>query len=150
MKTYKLIPFDESKQNEVNNSDVIIAEDVKSSSSNNVYKVTIYKDKISCTCPAGGKKTFCKHMLNTINKNVDLIKNNNISFYEQLQSLIELKQNHKGREEQFKKLSADLIFVNSSIAKTAHDNQIEFEKDKIKQNVLYENIISIVINQAKN
>ena len=66
----KLIPHVEK----TDNNEVILSKEIKSSSSDNIYTVTLYKDKISCTCPAGGKKTLCKHMTSVLNENIDMIK----------------------------------------------------------------------------
>ena len=39
---------------------IIEQKNVKSSSSENIYTVTLYDNCVSCTCPAGGRKTFSK------------------------------------------------------------------------------------------
>lgn len=145
MTKHKIVPFDESKQKEENLiSDVICSEDVKSSSSPNIYKVTVYNGKISCTCPAGGKRTFCKHMLSIIKKNEDLIKTKNSEFYEKLKKLIMLKGNRYDSQDEYKQLMNELIFVNKAISEKAFDNQLVCEETKLLKKELKIDIRNIV------
>ena len=53
---------------------ILVQETVKSSSSDNVYTVTLYDNCISCNCPAGIHNSFCKHAESVLKKNIELIK----------------------------------------------------------------------------
>lgn len=100
----------------------IATEDIKSSSSNNVYTVTLYDNCISCTCPAGGRKSFCKHMVSMLYENIELLKNEHKQFYKDVRLLLELKNNKNHDIEKYKNLCNKVIFVNRNIAEKAHNN----------------------------
>ena len=103
-------------------SKIIATEDIKSSSSNNVYTVTLYDNCISCNCPAGGRKSFCKHMVSMLHKNIEVIEKENSSFFENVIQLLELKNDRNHDIEEYKDLCNKVIFVNKNIAEKAHDN----------------------------
>lgn len=118
MKTLKLVPHVENETSD----NVILSEEIKSSSSNNVYTVTVYQNQISCTCPAGGSKTLCKHMIEVIKKHSEELKQQTPEFLSEITNLIDAKKNKTKTKEEIKELSAKLIFVNRAISEKAHDN----------------------------
>ena len=106
---------------------IIAQEEVKSSSSDNVYMVILFDNCIVCTCPAGGRKTFCKHMLEVVYKNLELIKHTNKQFYDDLALLLEMKNDKYHDVAAFKELSSKLIYSDKEIALEAHLNSIRLK-----------------------
>lgn len=96
--------------------------ETKSSSSKNVYTTILFKDCLACTCPAGGRKMFCKHMVNIVHKNLELIKETNQEFYKDLIRILELKFANNREFEELDKLSHKVIFCNKEIALAAYIN----------------------------
>ena len=112
---------------------LIIHETVKSKTSNNEYEIFIFDNCITCTCPAGGKKQLCKHLISTIHKNLEIINNVNPDFCKQLCNLIELKQNKNVSQDEKLKEYAKFIYSNKTIAATAHKNQQEIIDSDIRE-----------------
>ena len=52
-------------------SNIILEKQIKSKTSDNVYTVVIFDNAIACTCPAGGKKQICKHMVSVVHENLE-------------------------------------------------------------------------------
>lgn len=111
---------------------LIIHETVKSKTSNNEYEIFIFDNCIACTCPAGGKKQLCKHLISTIHKNLEIINNINPDFCKQLCNLIELKQNKNISQDEKLKEYAKFIYSNKDIAAASHKNTNEI-KDSDKR-----------------
>ena len=109
--------------------EVLAQEEVKSSSSNNIYIVTLYDNCISCTCPAGGRKTFCKHMVEVVYKNLELIKHTNKQFYDDLALLLEMKNDKYHDVAAFKELSSKLIYSDKKIANQAYYNAKSLQQE---------------------
>ena len=107
---------------------ILAQETVKSSSSDNVYTITLYDNCISCNCPAGGRKTLCKHALGVLTKNLDLIKETNIKFYNKIDVLLQLKK--IGNKEDYKELSEEILFIDKKIAEQAHNKAAKIKNDK--------------------
>ena len=101
------------------NSEVLDAIETPSSSSSNVYTTVLFKDCISCNCPAGGRKSFCKHMVSIVHKNLELIKSVNIDFYNRLQTILEMKNNINKDKQVYIKLLNEIIYVDRDIARQA-------------------------------
>ena len=112
---------------------LIVHETIKSKTSNNEYDVYIFDNCIACTCPAGGKKQLCKHLISTVHKNFELIKQTSPDFCKQLGSLIELKQNKNVSQEEKLKEYAKFIYSNKDIAAAAHKNQQEIIDSDIRE-----------------
>ena len=93
--------------------------DTPSSSSDNIYTTVLFDDCISCNCPAGGRKSFCKHMVSIIHKNFELIKSTNINFYNDLISALEMKNNPDKDLNVYIELLKKIIYVNKDIARDA-------------------------------
>lgn len=107
---------------------ILFQDEVKSSSSDSIYQVTVYDNCVSCTCPAGGRKTLCKHILSVLTKNLELIKEKAPEFYNKIDVLFQLKKlNHK---EDYKKLSEEILYINRKIAEQAHDNAVKVKNIK--------------------
>lgn len=112
---------------------LIVHETVKSKTSNNEYDVFIFDNCITCTCPAGGKKQLCKHLISTIHKNLELINNVNPGFCKQLVNLIELKQNKNIPQNEKLEEYAKFIFVNKEISTLAHKHTQEIRDSDIRE-----------------
>ena len=92
------------KQEKIIPENLIISEEIKSSSSDNIYTVNIYNNCVSCNCPAGGKKQICKHIISTVFNNTDKIKNEAPEFFEVLLNVFEIKNSKEVPQEQKKEL----------------------------------------------
>lgn len=117
---------------------ILAQEKIKSSSSDNFYTVVLYDNCISCTCPAGGRKTLCKHMLKIIDNNLMLIKDANLEFLKELTLLLEMKNDKNHNLNDFKELSSKLIYSNKAIAEEAFYNAMPFAKMKNERKNLSE------------
>lgn len=106
---------------------LIAQEDIKSSSSDNIYTVTLYDNCVSCTCPAGGHKTFCKHMIKIIHANFEHLKTKNKTFAEKIENLLLLKNDKNTDKMQLKQIYEEVIYVNKAIAEKAHENDYKVE-----------------------
>ena len=124
--------------------EILAQEEVKSSSSDNVYTVILYDNCISCTCPAGGRKTFCKHMNNIVHKNSEAIKNTN--FYNDLALFLELKNNKEKNFELLKEFQNRIIYSNKEVANEAFLNSAFFKEERNKKNDIAENIANDIDN----
>lgn len=111
--------------------EILAQEEIKSSSSDNIYTVTLYDNCVSCNCPAGGRKTLCKHALSVLSKNTELIKNVNGEFYNKIDVLFQLKK--LGNKEDYKKLSEEILFVDKQIAQQAHNKATKVKNEKDHQ-----------------
>ena len=109
---------------------ILAQEEVNSSSSNNVYIVILFDNCIVCTCPAGGRKTFCKHMVEVVYKNLELIKHTNKQFYDDLALLLEMKNDRYHDVDAFKELSSNLIYSDKDIAQQSAINSSAFKEEK--------------------
>ena len=107
---------------------VVKQEEIKSSSSDNIYTVTLYDNCVSCTCPAGGRKTFCKHMAKVIHDNLEILKSVNMDFVEIIEGFLLLKNDKNTSKDVLKQHAEKLIFVNRAIAEKAHDNDYKVEE----------------------
>lgn len=106
----------------------VITEEIKSSSSNNVYAVTLYDNCISCTCPAGGKKSLCKHMIKVIHDNMESLQKDYPNFYKLLSDALIMKNDKYKDANQYKKLLEQIIYVNRQIAEKSHNNAKVIDK----------------------
>ncbi len=126
--------------------EILAQEEIKSSSSNNIYIATIYDNCISCTCPAGGRKTLCKHLISVIHNNLELIKQKNINFYNELITLLETKNDRIHDIEAFKSLSNKLIYSNKDIAQASFKNSAHFKEEPLKKQDITKSIIDDIDN----
>lgn len=109
---------------------ILAQEEVKSSSSDNVYTVTICDNCIVCTCPAGGTQTPCKHMREVFFKHLELIKEVNIDFYNDLWLLFEMKNDKYHNPSEYKELSKKLIYTDKEISLEAHLNKVKLKRNE--------------------
>ena len=115
-------------------NEILLQENVMSSTSDNVYIVTLYDNCLSCTCPAGGRKTFCKHMQSIVYNNLELIKEKNIEFYNNLVQLLEMKNDKNHNVDVFKEICQSVIYTDRSISQEAYKNTLDYsEKQSTKQ-----------------
>lgn len=112
---------------------LIIHETVRSKTSNNEYDVLIFDNCIACTCPAGGKKQLCKHLISVIHKNFELISNTAPDFCNQLGYIIELKQNKDIPKAEKLKEYAKVMFVDKEISAIAHQNTKGIKESDIRE-----------------
>ena len=101
-----------------------------SSSSNNIYTTVLFNDCLCCDCPAGGRKSFCKHMVSIVHKNLELIKSVNTDFYNHLQIVLEMKNDTDKDKQVYIELLKKIIYVNKDIARGAF---IHAEKLKLNE-----------------
>lgn len=125
--------------------EILAQEEVKSSSSDNTYIVTLFDNCISCTCPAGGRKTFCKHMLSLVHQNLEKIKTDS-EFYKNLILLLEMKNDKNLDYEAFKELSAKLIHSDKGIAQQAALNSVAHSENRKNKN----NFAEMIANDINN
>ena len=107
---------------------VIKREEIKSSSSDNIYEVTLYDNCISCTCPAGGKKSLCKHMIKVLHDNIEILQKEYPIFYKKISEALEMKNDKYKDIDEYKEVLEDIIYVNKAIAEKAHDNSTAVTK----------------------
>lgn len=107
---------------------LLIKQEIKSSSSDNVYEVNLYDNCISCNCPAGGKKSLCKHMVKVIHDNVELLQDKYPEFYNVLSDVLIMKNDKNKDVDKYKSLLEGIIYVNRKIAEKAHDNSKVLDK----------------------
>lgn len=107
--------------------EIIAKEEIKSSSSNNVYEVILYDNCISCNCPAGGKKNLCKHMVSVLHNNIEKIQNYT-DFYNSIVLALTMKNDKNKNPDEYKKVLESIIFVDRKIAEKAHDNSMVITK----------------------
>lgn len=117
--------------------EILAQEEVKSSSSDNVYTVILYDNCISCTCPAGNKKEYCEHMQNLVYKNWQVLKKTNIGFYNKTFVLKDGLYKASKDFVEYKLFADELIYIdNEYIAEQAHIeilNEIERYKQKLNE-----------------
>lgn len=112
---------------------LIVHENIKSKTSNNEYDVFIFENCIACTCPAGGKKQLCKHLISTIHKNLEIINSAAPDFCMQLVDLIELKQNKNISQEEKLQEYAKYIYVNKEISTLAYKHTQEIAESDVQE-----------------
>lgn len=102
----------------------------KSSSSNNVYTAILYENCVSCTCPAGGRKSYCKHVEKLVKDNMNLLLEKCPNFADKLTKIFSKSTEKELKKELFKEIS----FVNKDIAAQAHSNALilDINVSKIK------------------
>lgn len=119
----------------------VLEEQVKSSSSDSVYTVRIYENCMSCNCPAGSKKTLCKHMLSVVKNNESTITENAQILKSGISQILALKSMPRYSKEELKKLSANFIYVNKEIAEAGHENAQRIKNSTKKD---FENIVDLI------
>ncbi len=99
----------------MNIGNIILEKQIKSKTSGNIYSVFVYENAIACTCPAGGKKQICKHMINVVYDNLDYIKDKSPEFFSKLMQAIEVKNNKNISYEDKLKEYAKIVYLNKNI-----------------------------------
>lgn len=100
-------------------SEILDIINTPSSSSNNVYTTILFNDCMSCNCPAGGRRSFCKHLVSIVHKNLELIKATNMDFYKNLGLALEMKNNPEKDLPTYTELLKKIIYVNKDTARQA-------------------------------
>lgn len=120
---------------------IIDKQEIKSSSSANIYETVLYEDSISCNCPAGGKRSFCKHMIKIIHDNNELLQNKYPDFYKKLSEVLIMKNSSDKNSDTYKNLLSEIIYVNKEIAEKSHNNEKNIiKKEQISLNEVIKNI----------
>lgn len=115
---------------------VIVEKKVKSKTSDNIYSVFVFENAIACTCPAGGKKQICKHMINVVHEHLEDIREKAPIFFKKLMHAIEIKQDKNISYEEKLQEYAKVVYLDKSITTVSINNIKNLEKsDKIELNV---------------
>lgn len=105
---------------------LILQKQIESTSSDNVYDVLFFTNCVACTCPAGGRKQLCKHIISTFEDNFGLINEKAPRLSDKLSELIEIKYDKyidsKEKKELVKELSAQIIYLDATISGIATKN----------------------------
>ena len=105
---------------------LILQKQIESTSSDNVYDVLIFTNCVACTCPAGGRKQLCKHIITTFEENIDLLNSKAPLLSKKLVTLLKIKNDKKidskERKEAVKELSAEIIYLDATISGIATKN----------------------------
>lgn len=125
--------------------ELIVKETIKSKTSNNEYEVFIFDNCIACTCPAGGKKQLCKHLISVIHSNLELIIDKAPDFSKHLKNLIMLKQDKNISQVEKLKEYGKFIYSNKDIAETSHKNTLEIKDSDHRE---LEEIGVLLLNNA--
>lgn len=104
---------------------ILLQEQIKSKTSNNMYDVIFFDNCVVCTCPAGGKKQLCKHIIRTFHSNFEYIKEKSPVLFQKLINALEIKDDKNIPREEKMKIYAKVIFLNKEIAQIAHENTLE-------------------------
>lgn len=107
--------------------ETIVREQIKSSSSNNIYTVTIYDNCVSCTCPAGGKRMLCKHVIEVVHRNFEKIKKQSPDFFAALMEFIKARNDESIDRDLLKQYTKKIIYVNKEITKKAYNNKLNLD-----------------------
>ena len=98
---------------------IIDKKEFKSSSSDNIYTTILYDNCFACTCPAGGRRTMCKHIKQIIEDNISTLINDFPDFYNKISVILSDNTDKEKKKELYKKLSfsnkeiADLSYINT-------------------------------------
>lgn len=105
---------------------LILQKQIESTSSDNVYDVLFFANCVACTCPAGGRKQLCKHIINTFEENFESIKEKAPNLSKKLNELIEIKNDKhidpKEKKELIKELISKIIYLDATISGIATKN----------------------------
>lgn len=105
---------------------LILQKQIESTSSNNIYDVLFFTNCVACTCPAGGRKQLCKHIINTFEENFESIKEKAPKLSKELNELIEIKNDRhidpKEKKELIKELISKIIYLDATISGIATKN----------------------------
>ena len=107
--------------------ELLFEEQIKSSSSDAIYTVKIYHNCLSCNCPAGSKKTLCKHMIKVLQSHQKEIEEQATFLWGEITQLLVIKSQPNYSKEKLKEMASKVIFVNKEIAETGHDNAVKIK-----------------------
>ena len=117
---------------------IIAQEEIKSSSSDNVYEVTLYDNCISCTCPAGGKKCLCKHMVKVLHDNIEILQKEYPIFYKKISEALEMKKQLETKQKNyFYKILVDKNTKKQELNEFYKVNKVPYFERKIKSGKSY-------------
>lgn len=104
-----------------------------------IYTTSIYENCVSCTCPAGGNKMLCKHVIKVVYDNFELIKREYPHFVKELIEYIEVKNDPNTSVQKLKKYASKLVYVDKLIKEESYKNSEKYEKYKeIEENSITE------------
>lgn len=125
----------------MNIGNIIIEKQIKSKTSDNIYSVFIFENAIACTCPAGGKKQICKHMINVAHDNLDYIKEVSPEFFNKLMHAIEIKCNKNISYDDKLKEYAKVVYLDKNITSISIENIKGIENSDKKELELFKPIV---------
>lgn len=105
-------------------TNLIEQREFKSSSSNNIYIAKLYENCVSCDCPAGGRKTLCKHIKSILFDNLEKIQDE--MFKKNILKALEVSNSDVSNEYK-RQVYSKIYYVDEDIAKKAHINSIYFD-----------------------
>jgi len=112
---------------------LITKKTIKSKTSDNIYTVWVFDNCVACTCPAGGKKQLCKHIIEIVHENLEQIKEASPEFFNKLMYAIEVKYNKNIANEEKLKEYAKVVYLNKDIAQESIENIKGIEKSDRKE-----------------
>lgn len=107
---------------------LLLNETIKSKTSNNIYEIFFFDNCVACTCPAGGRRTLCKHIIQVFHDNFELIKEQAPVLFEKLLKTIEIKNNKSISKDEKNEAYMEIIYSNKEISEKSHLNTIEIEE----------------------
>ena len=112
---------------------ILFEETIKSKTSDNAYSIIFFEKYVVCTCPAGGKKTLCKHIIKCFHDNFELVKNKSPYLYDALLKAIEAKDNKNLSKEEKAKIYKQIIYSNKEISMLSYKNGDLIAQSDIKE-----------------
>lgn len=101
---------------------ILFEETIKSKTSNNAYSIIFFEKHVACTCPAGGKKMLCKHIISCFHQNFELVKNKSEYLFNALIEAIEAKDNKNLSKEEKAEIYKKIIYSNKEISMLSYKN----------------------------
>lgn len=129
---------------------VIEKREFKSSSSNNIYTTILYDNCVSCNCPAGGRKSHCKHVEKLVADNLNLLLNEYPDFAAILCKIFSKSTDKETKKELYKTIS----YTNKDISAQAHTKMlaldVNFDKIDVESQARANKFIQTTINIKKS
>ncbi|MDD3149205.1 MAG: hypothetical protein PHV68_00065 [Candidatus Gastranaerophilales bacterium] len=123
-------------------NNLLVSQKVKSKTSNNEYEVYIFDSCVVCTCPAGGKKQLCKHLISLIHNNFELLKEKAPNFLPKLIQAIEVKNSKEiPYKDKFKEY-AKVMYLNKDIVDESIQNIHGLIQSDIEELTQFEPLVS--------
>ena len=129
---------------------VIEKREFKSSSSNNIYTTILYDNCVCCNCPAGGRKSHCKHVEKLVVENLNLLLDEYPDFAAILCKIFSKLTDKETKKELYKTIS----YTNKDISAQAHTKMlaldVNFDKIDVESQARANKFIQTTINIKKS